>query len=500
MLIADRFLPDRSINIISQRYSKLSLLLFKAHGIKIDDEGNLAKPPKLDSVDKADVGLLATLKRVDPPAILNVHRWSIEEDLTLLRAVPVLGHMWAELSSRLMPHRDRGHLRKRYQVLERRIKATVSRSQKDTPRPSKKEVKAPPHFLKKRASASTKSVSETLSSRVARRPSSVSKSPQKAAQQYNPSLSTRNGYGPYDDFRYHPPHHHSHPPPRPMPPAHHPYRDRYPPHPYQYYQQYNTERLESSTDASRFGVEQILRDSNTNDDSYLTNVQEMMKNHDNEKSLESEVVNTISNLSKKDEKRHFIAPRTALDRGLQKVHQTDASNQSNGLDMLAANAREGESPVKSTRGSILNSVLERAGRQDYDGNETAKKPGTPRKPGTPLTSPVPKIGYSPAASFSLHMSPPGGSTFLFPNNSEDGFAFDISDRSRQMLGTPSKLPSLEPNSTLEDLDAASALNSLSNSPARFSNAVSKDTSGVKRSLFDRVIKKTGDEKNKKQKL
>ena len=61
---------------------------------------------------------------------LNVHRWSLEEDVTLLKSVPLLGNQWAELSNRIIPHRDRGHLRKRYQVLERRIKATVTRSKR----------------------------------------------------------------------------------------------------------------------------------------------------------------------------------------------------------------------------------------------------------------------------------------------------------------------------------------------------------------------------------
>jgi Myb-like DNA-binding domain len=130
ILIADRYLPDRSVNSISQRYSKLCLLLYKAHGIDIDKMGNLEKPPKLESVDDIDEEKVKALKlkTVEPPAILNVHRWSLEEDLTLLKAVPLMGHMWAELGARLMPHRDRGHLRKRYQVLERRVKATVARS------------------------------------------------------------------------------------------------------------------------------------------------------------------------------------------------------------------------------------------------------------------------------------------------------------------------------------------------------------------------------------
>lgn len=132
ILIADRYLPDRSVNSISQRYSKLCLLFYKAHGIDIDEKGNLEKPPKLESVDDIDEEKVKALKltTVEPPAILNVHRWSLDEDLTLLKAVPLMGHMWAELGARLLPHRDRGHLRKRYQVLERRVKATVVRSSK----------------------------------------------------------------------------------------------------------------------------------------------------------------------------------------------------------------------------------------------------------------------------------------------------------------------------------------------------------------------------------
>ncbi|CAB9501747.1 expressed unknown protein [Seminavis robusta] len=131
VLIADRFLPDRSINVISQRYSKLCVMLYKANGIKIDKvTGDLLTPPKLESVDDIDDEKVALIKKPKAPAILNVHRWSIEEDLTLLRAVPLMGHMWAEIGARLIPHRDRGHLRKRYQVLERRAKATVQRELK----------------------------------------------------------------------------------------------------------------------------------------------------------------------------------------------------------------------------------------------------------------------------------------------------------------------------------------------------------------------------------
>jgi len=130
VLIADRYLPDRTINGISQRYSKLCVMFYKVNGIKIDNSGRLETPPKLESIDDIDEEKVALIRPANAPAILNVHRWSLEEDLVLLRAVPMMGHMWAELSARFIPHRDRGHLRKRYQVLERRVKATVQRALK----------------------------------------------------------------------------------------------------------------------------------------------------------------------------------------------------------------------------------------------------------------------------------------------------------------------------------------------------------------------------------
>lgn len=132
ILISDRFMPERSINIISQRHGTLCYMLYKSRGIEIDEFGELAEPPKHDSVDDVDAEALKTLEKVPPPAILNVHRWSMDEDLILLRAVPLFGPMWAEIRVRLLPHRDRGHIRKRYQVLERRIKATWNRIKKQS--------------------------------------------------------------------------------------------------------------------------------------------------------------------------------------------------------------------------------------------------------------------------------------------------------------------------------------------------------------------------------
>jgi hypothetical protein len=50
-----------------------------------------------------------------------------------LEAVALIGNYWADISSLFVPHRERGHLRKRYQVLERRVKATVKRKGKMPP-------------------------------------------------------------------------------------------------------------------------------------------------------------------------------------------------------------------------------------------------------------------------------------------------------------------------------------------------------------------------------
>lgn len=130
ILLADRFLPDRSVHIISQRYSKICEMIYRAHGVSIDSDGDLLPVPKHDSIDDIAPAIVAKLEPVEPPAVLNVHRWSLQEDLALLKIVPIMGNMWAEIAVRLFPHRDRGHLRKRYQVLERRIKNAVQRNNK----------------------------------------------------------------------------------------------------------------------------------------------------------------------------------------------------------------------------------------------------------------------------------------------------------------------------------------------------------------------------------
>lgn len=117
--VSQRFLPDRPTTVISHRYAKLCVLMYKACGIYVNDiTGDLAR----DVCGDTD-----HLTPVNAPAKFNVNRWSFEEDIVLLKAVPILGHSWAEINSKWMKHRNRGHLRKRYQVLERRIKGAVKR-------------------------------------------------------------------------------------------------------------------------------------------------------------------------------------------------------------------------------------------------------------------------------------------------------------------------------------------------------------------------------------
>jgi hypothetical protein len=131
LLISDRFLPDRSVNIISHRYAKLTTMIFQAHGVPIRPDGSLPPLKKVTMIANANYNDLHSLTIVPAPPQASLRKWSIEEDVALLNAAKVLGTMWAEISNRVLPHRDRGHLRKRYQVLERRIKATCCRDEKN---------------------------------------------------------------------------------------------------------------------------------------------------------------------------------------------------------------------------------------------------------------------------------------------------------------------------------------------------------------------------------
>ena len=132
MFISDRFLPDRSVSIIAQRYWRLCLLIYRGHGIFIHQNGSFQEPPRMpNGIDDFDeYAISTTLKPVKQPVSFGLYRWSMEEDILLLKAVPLMGRMFAEIGKRFIPYRDRGALRKRYQVLERRVKGAMKRDKK----------------------------------------------------------------------------------------------------------------------------------------------------------------------------------------------------------------------------------------------------------------------------------------------------------------------------------------------------------------------------------
>lgn len=132
LLISDRFLPDRTISQISQRYWRLCLLIYKSNGIFIDNKGNFLEPPRaINGPEDFDENKVRSIMRpVKKPDVIGLYRWSMEEDLCLLKAVPLMGRFFAEIGKRFIPYRDRGALRKRYQVLERRVKGAVKRDKK----------------------------------------------------------------------------------------------------------------------------------------------------------------------------------------------------------------------------------------------------------------------------------------------------------------------------------------------------------------------------------
>jgi hypothetical protein len=129
VLVSDRFLPDRPVNGISQRYHRLCFLIYKSNGIFIDDVGKLAPLPTFKkgsaaAEEEAAERTQEAIRKIKPPeapTTMNVHRWTMEEDVAILKSVPMMGNQWAEICNHIIPHRDRGHIRKRYQVLERRI-------------------------------------------------------------------------------------------------------------------------------------------------------------------------------------------------------------------------------------------------------------------------------------------------------------------------------------------------------------------------------------------
>jgi len=131
VFISDRFLPDRSVSVVAQRYWRLCLLIYRGHGVQIDPNGKLQEqnlPNGIDDLDERAVQ--RALKPVTKPTVYGLYRWTMEEDLLLLKAVPIMGRMFAEIGKRFIPYRDRGALRKRYQVLERRVKGAMKRDKK----------------------------------------------------------------------------------------------------------------------------------------------------------------------------------------------------------------------------------------------------------------------------------------------------------------------------------------------------------------------------------
>ncbi|KAL7537491.1 hypothetical protein ACHAXR_008691, partial [Thalassiosira sp. AJA248-18] len=144
-LVSDRFLPDRVVNSISQRYNKLCFMIYRANGIHIDDKGKLPPIPTFAKGAMYDVAKVNQIRSTRAPTTMNVHRWTLEEDIAILKAVPVMGNAWAEICTKLMPHRDRGHIRKRFQVLQRRIPKGVTKmnSKYLLKRPPVQAVKSP---------------------------------------------------------------------------------------------------------------------------------------------------------------------------------------------------------------------------------------------------------------------------------------------------------------------------------------------------------------------
>jgi hypothetical protein len=483
VLIADRYLPDRSVNIISQRYSKICLLLYKAHGVRIDEQGNLDTPPRFEKVEQLDEEAISKLKQAPPPAILNVHRWSIEEDVTLLKAVPLLGHMWAELSTRLVPHRDRGHLRKRYQVLERRVKATVQRS--------------------KRGGGDGDGGSVVSTAREHRLPSKLARQPKKSkvniSQKPNAtesSLSIIRGPMPAHLL---------------CPTKNHPGATmvrHLPRRPYEGDNGSGGHQMshlpgpdfDSSRDGSRF--EKILHE--TNDDwSQLSRMKKMMEN-DTESLVASAIVNNLAGGSRDlPQARHEERKETE-----QLPHIEIDSKSCSGFSMLNdtrdADAKDPSTPRRKTNGSIMQSVMDRTRKDpppenDHNMGAPASIPSTPSRPppkyppfGTPLgVSPGPGMRFfSPGARTPIKscFSPAAMNSMMFgPGvahaDDYELYTLELTEESRKALEEDQARSKTMPLSTLSHphtpstnadifhdhgtLEAISALNSLSNSPAKF---------------------------------
>jgi hypothetical protein len=453
-------------------------MLYRANGIEIDSTGNLKEPPLDMRKEDLDEAALSKLKRADPPAVMGVHRWSFEEDLTLLRAVPFMGNMWAELSHRLIPHRDRGALRKRYQVLERRIQATAKREKRDNDSataaanrsPAKVPIASKPAEPKKRA-------------KNAPRPAPRMPVPARPPMHYHPvqpapgrgrgGRGARHGspgrgaqYGRPPSYYHHNPVHGPYPMPHyPMPPYGRPPLPLTGPSPsmmaYGKPPANGPARLvvpgrapgavnrpaapppASTADLtggnSRAGFELILNET-TNDWSQMSKMNELM--HDDS---DSNATSRIGNHAKSKESAAEELPSLEIDSGSK-----------SGFSMLKESAKPSSStssPAKTTE-SIMANVLERAGgikpaSQDDRFSSPEKivadygvKQSSPPHPpsnevprfGTPtqdgfsnaarnIHSPGIRNEYAPDQRVH-HFSPAGGSSIMGPiGSTRDGFSF-----------------------------------------------------------------------------
>jgi Myb-like DNA-binding domain len=540
VLIADRFLPERSINIISQRYAKLSYMLFKANGIQIDKNGNLPNPPKLESIDDLNEEQLSSLQKVQPPAILNVHRWSMEEDLTLLKAVAMMGSMWAEVRARYIPHRDRGHLRKRYQVLERRIKATAGRIKKHEKLMITKirsPVQAPTyHFtthsnatnqfstyrsdpiVNKTAPPSVRPFATTTKNTTTQSATTVKKSnpslqprSDKPSEPKQPKPSATSNSNPKQETHrpavppypvpppyYHPPHPYMYPPPPPA--GYMPYM----PPPYGYYPPYYHPGQSYYDEGSRAGYEQLIADPSRGW-SQMPHVKSMLES-------ETEVASTIvTQLAKSPSKPPEVA---------NSVNEPEQDKSAVPRDSMIAPSKG--TSTKSPAQRILNFTGNKHEAEKVS-HASPRSPGQPYpfygSPMVPMPDPSPGMRpslFSPGSNFQLDDTRlgsylPVSPTFPYShlensqnNHSLNGYdlnkAFHNTDSGIREVAsdTPSNMFNETPdNSRLvddgthlldTDLEAVSALNLLK-SPTKNHGHKQADTEclNTKKSLFATVV-------------
>ena len=69
-------MPERGVNLILQRHSKLCVILYEAHGIRISDDGDLDPPADSEHAGEIDDSSIAHLIPATAPVCMNVHRWS----------------------------------------------------------------------------------------------------------------------------------------------------------------------------------------------------------------------------------------------------------------------------------------------------------------------------------------------------------------------------------------------------------------------------------------